>query len=213
MKYLAYLAGAMCCVVLLTTCGSYRAIIDDYKDDYYVESVRPGQGVSGEKVTFEAVVCTRSGGLTDPVYVWDFGGGAYPNVSYDAAPAVTLRDGLRSPYQCRLTVKSSCEGGDRMTTYDFNLQVAPLTVLAVTPTRGVGGGTATFSVLIGSGSVTSYMWDFGGAGSPGGANTANPTITFTDVATETVFQGRVIVSNEFEATEFPFTLTIAPKPE
>lgn len=201
----------MICAVLLTTCGTVRAVSDDYKADYYIQTVSPTEGVSGAQVQFEAIVCTRAGGLVNPTYIWDFGGGAVPNVSYDKVPLVTLRDGLRSPYKCKLSVQSNCEGGDQLATFDFNLVIAPLTVLTVTPTSGVGGGTATFTALIGSGNVTGFMWDFGGAGSPGGSNVANPTITFTNVTATTDFQARVVVSNDFEAIEFPFTITVTPK--
>jgi hypothetical protein len=215
MKYLAIVAGLLSCIVVLAACGTYRQITDDYKSDYYVQSVRPGQGVSGEEVTFQSKLCVRSGGLVEPEspnYYWDFGGGAYPNTSYDKEPQVTLRDGLRSPYHCKLVVSSGCEGGERLAEYEFDLQIAPLTVLAVTPTNGVGDGQAVFSALIGSGNAKSYMWDFGGAGTPGGSNLPNPTIKFNNVAVESVYQCRVIVSNNFESTEFPFTITLQPKP-
>ena len=210
MKHLVLAAGALICVTLLTTCGTVRAISGDYEADYDIITVTPTEGVSGAQAQFEAVVFSAPGASTNPTYIWDFGGGAVPNVSYDKAPLVTLRDGLRSPYQCRLTVLSGTGSANSKDQFDFTLTVAPLTVLTVTPTEGVGSGTATFSALIGSGNVTGYMWDFGGAGSPGGSNVANPTITFTDVTAVTEFQARVVVSNDFEAIEFPFTITVSP---
>jgi PKD repeat protein len=235
MMRLVCIAGATACCLLVGNCGTYRALIGDYADDYVIENIRPLAGVSGEEVTFKAHVCENAGAfpmgqLTDPSglltdfdfdwqetdpdvpsIIWDFGGGAVPNVAYEAQPQVTLRDGLRSPYDCSLTIRYGCEE-DEVVSATFSLAVAPLSVLTVTPLTGIAGGTATFSAVIGTGNVTGYAWDFGGACSPSGSNEANPVVTF-DINAEGFYPGRLVISNNYEAFEFPFTLTVIPEPE
>ena len=219
MNRLVCVAGLLASALLLTTCaGTYRAITDDYASDApVVESLRPLHGVSGEQVQFEATLCLMSGGRANEfgeyegLYIWDFGGGAEPNISHEAKPIVTLRDGLRSPYDCSLTLKANCTGDDTEAVYTFILTVVPLEVAAVTPLSGVGDGTATFSALIRSGVATNYHWDFGGACSPSGSNEANPTVTFIN-QTQT-YPARLIVSNDFEAYEFNFVIQVVAKPE
>ena len=108
------LAGAALCCAVLTTCGTVRAINDDYAPDYIIRDISPLSGVSGAQVTFQAAVCVTAGSrpLDDPdnppQWIWNFGGGADPNVSYEAVPVVTLRDGLRGPYECTLNLRDGC---------------------------------------------------------------------------------------------------------
>lgn len=219
MKRSVCLTGLVASLLLLTTCaGTYRAINDDYASDApTVESIRPLHGVSGEQVQFEATLCLMPGGRVNEfgeyggLYIWNFGGGAEPNISHDAKPIVTLRDGLQSPYNCSLTLKANCTGDDTVAVYTFGLTVSPLEVAAVTPLSGVGEGTATFSALIRSGVVQQYHWDFGGACSPGGSDEANPTVTFVN-QTQT-YPARLIVNNEFEAYEYSFAIQVVAKPE
>jgi len=224
-RLFAVLAALASCM-LLSTCGSARAIVGDFADDYIIKNITPLSGVSGEQVRFIHQVCFNDGAIAfdyiwdaeseafeifdfegePPKYFWDFGGGAEPNISYDIFPEVTLRDGLRAPYQGSLTICDGCEDGTDITA-TFTYEVAPLTVLTVSPLSGVAAGNATFSALIGSGSVTTYAWDFGGAGSPNGSNLENPTIVFSDNALG-IYQCNLIVSNNYEAFEFPFTISV-----
>lgn len=205
--------------MMLSTCGTARAIVGDYADDFEIRNIRPLSNVSGERVTFEADVCTTAGAVIDPVtgaldgavYTWDFGGGAQPNLSFDEKPEVMIRDGLRAPYLGTLTIRGGCIRDGEEISATFTIAVAPLTVLAVTPQTGIAGSIATFSALIGSGEVTQYAWDFGGSASPGGSTAQNPTVTFDENAGG-VFLARLIVSNEFEAMEFPFAISVIPKP-
>jgi PKD repeat protein len=216
MRGIAGLFGATLMMLVLTTCGTYRAITDDYRSDApVVQSVKPTAGVSGEEVTFDVEFCAslQLKPTGTETYHWDFGGGAYPNVSYDASPAVQLRDGLRGPYTCSVTISGGCVGDPDLTSkFEFPLDVAPITVVSVAPLVGTGKQTATFSVLVGTGNVTSYQWDFGGACSPGGSTEATPSVVFTDVQSASIFQARVIVSNQFEALEVPFTINVLPNP-
>lgn len=216
MRGIAGLFGATLMMLVLTTCGTYRAITNDYRSDApVIQSVKPTSGVSGEDVTFAVEFCPslQLQPTGSEKYHWDFGEGAYPNVSYDAAPAVTLRDGLRGPYACSVTISGGCLGDANLTSkFDFPLTVAPITVLSVAPLTGTGAQTATFSVLVGTGKITSYQWDFGGACSPGGSTEATPSVLFNDVPAPAIYQARVIVSNEFEALEYPFTINVLPNP-
>lgn len=224
-RLIAILGLIIPCLLLCGCAGTIRAIEGDYASDApTVESIKPLAGVSGEQVQFEATVCLQAGGAVgiDEVtglesyaglYIWDFGTGAEPNISHDASPTVRLRDGIRSPYDCTLTLKGNCKGDDenQTSTYRFTLTVAPLSVVAVTPLRGQGGTNATFSAIVGSGNATSYAWDFAGACSPSGSNLASPTVTFNDNAAG-AYNCRVIVSNAYELFEFPFVLEVIPKP-
>jgi hypothetical protein len=214
MRGIAGLIGAGVCGVLLSTCGTYRAIVDDYRSDApVVQEVKPTAGVSGENVTFQVFLCEGKLLTGQERYIWDFGGGAYPNVSFDAEPSVQLRDGLRSPYDATVTITGGCIGDpDLSSVYEFTLNVAPLSVFDVTPQIGTGRGTATFAALIGVGNVTSWQWDFGGACNPGGSTEENPQVVFVDVQQASIFNGRVIVSNPYEYVEFPFQINVLPNP-
>ena len=96
---------------------------------------------------------------------------------------------------------------------------APLAVATVGPFNGQEGANATFSAVIASGVVPEdgWVWDFGGACDPNGSNEANPTVRFVDLEfadgeTSRQFQARLIVSNDFEVTTFPFTITVQRGP-
>jgi PKD repeat protein len=224
-KTLALVGLPLLCVLLSSCGGTYRAIVRDYASDApTVDSITPLHGVSGEDVQFEALLCLPAGAAITideatggrgyaGKYIWNFGGGAEPNISHDASPRVTLRDGLRSPYDCTLTLIGSCNGEDenKTATYHFSLAVAPITVLGVAPTTGVAGASATFTAIIGSGSVNRYSWDFGGACNPNGSNSTSPTVNFVNSASG-LYNCRLIVSNEFELFEFPFVLQVTPAP-
>lgn len=209
---LASILGLLSCCMMLSTCGTARAIADDYEDDYIIRNIRPLSAVSGEEATFQADLCFNSGArITEdlPSFTWDFGGGAEPNVSFESEPTVTIRDGIRAPYECTLTMRGGCLEEDEISA-TFTLNVEPLSVIAVTPTTGQGGSTALFTAVIGSGNVTNYAWDFGGACSPNGSNLIHPNVTFTQTAG--VYNARVLVSNNFEVYEFPFSITVTPGP-
>lgn len=209
MNRLASVIGVGLCCILLCTCGTGRAIVGDYKADYEIRNIRPLSVVSGQDVTFEADVIHNAGGNDPADYTWNFGGGADPNVSFEESPVVTIRDGIRAPYDCTLTVRSGNEKADEVTA-TFTLNVEPLNVIAVTPTTGEGGAGALFTAVIGSGNVTSYAWDFGGACSPNGSNLIHPNVTFTQ--NPGTYDGRVLISNSYEVFEFPFTITVVAGP-
>ncbi len=217
MKNAIYILLAVFASMMLSTCGTARAIVGDYADDIIIRNIRPLSNVSGEAVTFEIDICTTAGAKIDPLsgeldgvqYTWDFGGGAEPNVSFDEAPEVVIRDGLRAPYLGTVTIRGGCVPDDDEVTATFTIDVAPLSVISVTPGTGVAGSNATFSALIGAGNVTAWAWDFGGSANPGGSTAEAPTVTF-DAFASGVFLGSVIVSNDFEAFEFPFTISVIP---
>lgn len=224
-RMIAILGLVISCMLASACAGTIRAIEGDYASDApEVESIKPLAGVSGEEVQFEATLCLPSGTTIGPdettglegyqgLYIWNFGTGAEPNISHEASPIVVLRDGQRSPYSCTLTLKGSCHGDEenQTATYNFTVSVAPLTVVAVTPLNGQGGGRATFSAVIGSGNVSEYAWDFGGACNPSGSDEAHPQVTFNDNASG-AYNCRVIVSNAYELYEFPFVIVVTPKP-
>ncbi|MCB1218098.1 hypothetical protein KDL44_11940 [bacterium] len=222
-------------LLLLAGCGgSIRQLTDDGKSDSpELIAIRPSSGVSGETVQFEALINDLAGTLgsswlVDPArlsnaqFIWNFGTGAYPNTVITSTPeipdAVVLRDGIRAPYSCTLTILGNDAENDRLV-YNFELDVAPLAVATVGPFNGQEGANATFSAVIASGVVPEdgWVWDFGGACDPNGSNEANPTVRFVDLEfadgeTSRQFQARLIVSNDFEVTTFPFTITVQRGP-
>jgi hypothetical protein len=222
MKRAIQAAFAAAVLLLQGACGTARDIAGDFASDApMLSEVSPTQAVSGQTVQFTANICREDGtvipvsdgssaDLSSTQFFWNFGTGAEPNTSTEMFPTVQIRDGIRAPYECHLTLRDGCVGKDKEATYDFTLFVTPLTVGAVSPTGGIGNGEGTFSVLVSSGVVTSFAWNFGQAASPSGSNQANPTVTFNEAGG--LFPASVIVSNPFEAVEVPFTLDIAPDP-
>jgi PKD repeat protein len=77
--------------------------------------VTPTDGAEGDSVQFAANVI---GGSINTI-VWNFGGGATPNISSDASPTVTL--GVPGDYSASVTATNSF-GND---TFDFTLHVTP----------------------------------------------------------------------------------------
>jgi len=182
MKRIISLLGLLVLCLTLSTCGgTVRAISGDYADDYVIRDIRPLSGVSGETVQFEMAVCENAG-------------------------AVHLEESTMGDED---SVRYGCLTDEQITS-NFTLNVAPLDILAVSPLTGVGGASATFSVVLSSGVGTEYAWDFGGACSPNGSNVENPTVQF--VETGGTFNCRLLVSNAFEIAEFPFVLQVAPDP-
>jgi hypothetical protein len=208
--FLGLLCGAAS-LALASGCGTARAIVNDRDPDAYVESIRPTSGVSGDSAAFEAVCCFKPGQNKENLrYEWNFGGACDPNVSYDEIPIVHFRAGSAAPYNASLKLTGGCLGENLSLTTPFQINVAPLSVVTVTGTTGISKGNGSFSAVIGSGVVEKYSWDFGGAASPSGATAENPTVNFVTVAVPTVFQGRLVVSNKYEVTEFLFDITVNP---
>lgn len=218
--------GMLALLLLQGGCGgTVRQLTDDGKSDApELIAFRPTAGVSGEEVVFEVLINDLAGSLGRDFqahpeqlqglqYVWNFGGGAYPNSVISSTPVVpdfvTLRDGIRSPYNGTLTILGNRSAEDRFI-YNFTYTVAPLAVATVGPYTGVEDAKATFSAIIASGNVSNYLWDFGGACDPNGSNLENPSVTFEkhDESGDKSYQARLIVSNNYEITEFPFTLTV-----
>jgi PKD repeat protein len=194
--------------------GTARALVNDRAADVVVTAIRPTSGESGETVTFEAQVCLKSGVMLDqlttddanmPEFTWNFGGAASPNVSFEPNPTVVLRAGSATPYNATLTLTQGCLADEELIV-PFTIAVAPLQVLTITGTTGVARGTGNLTAVIGTGVAESFAWDFGGAGSPSGSTSSNPTITFS--STPGSYPARLIVSNEFEAVEVDFTIDV-----
>lgn len=209
--YLGLLCGALL-LVAASGCGTARAIVDDRDPDAVVESIRPTSGMSGEAVTFEAVCCFKPSipESQKPRFEWNFGGAADPNVSYETNPAVNLRAGSGTAYNASLKLSGGCLGESFSATTPFQINIAPLTVATVTGNNGISKGSGSFSAVIATGEVEKYSWDFGGACSPSGSASENPTVSFATVTATTTYQGRLVVSNKYESSEFLFDITVTP---
>jgi PKD repeat protein len=199
---LGLLAGAL---LLLAGCGTYRSTVGHTKPDSVVQAIIPTSGESGDTVQFQAQVCSKPN-VPDPDYLWNFGGGADPNVSFDVSPTEVLRAGSATPYNASLKLTGGCLGVNLSATYPFQLSIAPLTVLSVSGTTGQAGQNGVFNAVLGTGVATNYSWDFGGAASPSGSTDPNPTVKFT--ATPGLYNGSVTVSNDYEAVTQTFTINV-----
>jgi PKD repeat protein len=216
MKNLLAAGLALPLLLLCTTCGTVRAVQGDYASKApRLLAVTPTQVVSGQFVDFQAqvidvtgpnVVSDTTGQTGDVLYFWDFGGGAEPNTSIDPAPRVQIRGGGGSPYDGRLVLTDGTTGDAQE--FTFQLFVTGIEVEDVLPTTVQAGSSTTFSAVLSSGNVTTWAWDFGGAGNPGGSTQQSPNVTITD--TPGSYEGSVVVGNNFETQTFPFTITVVP---
>ncbi len=93
--------------------GIESQVLDLSSDSPNILAVEPQTGEVSEVVEFTATVA----GKTPFEYSWDFGGGATPNTSEEAAPSVEL--GPAGDFEASLTVANSL-GED---VYDFTLSV------------------------------------------------------------------------------------------
>lgn len=162
-----------------------------------VISVSPVSGATGDSKQFSALLA----GGAPTSYAWNFGGGATPNTSTAASPTVLL-NGFEQ-YDASLTV-SNAAGSE---IFPFTLTVNPPApdLTAVTPANPVEQLPYTFAATNVGGPVSSWVWDFGGAGTPNVSTLATPTITMSAPG---VYNGSVRAANITSSDVLPFTITV-----
>ncbi len=164
-----------------------------------VTGVNPISGQTGQPVSFAA---TATG--TQPfTYQWSFGGGATPDTSTDAAPAVTL--GAEGSYNASVIVTNAA-GED---TFDFTLTVtgtgdAPA-IVSVSPQSGLTGANVQFSAVVSGTLPMTYSWNFGGGASPNTSTVESPSATLGAPGN---YNATLTVTNAFGNDTLPFTLTV-----
>lgn len=167
-----------------------------------INSVAPTSGDEGAVVTFSANVT----GTAPLSYMWNFAGGADPNVSYGASPQVTLQDD--GTYNASLYVENSA-GND---TFPFLLTVASagtgITITGITPDPAEGdeGDELTFDVqFTGTQESVTYAWDFDGGIEGSNPAVKSPNVTIGSAGT---YSCSVTVTNPYSSDTEPFTLTV-----
>ena len=123
------------------------------------------------------------GGSAIASYAWDFGDG---NTSTEQNPTHVYN--TAGTYTVSLTVTDGDGNSAAETKTDYvtvDQAVAPIADFSGTPTSGLAPLTVNFSDLstAGSGTITSYAWDFGDGGS---STEQNPSYTYNAAGTYTV---------------------------
>ncbi len=169
-----------------------------------VTNVSPQGGVEGSIVTFNATVS----GSPPMTYNWNFGGGATPNTSINAAPQVTL--GADGSYNASVSVTNDF-GSD---TYDFTLIVSqqgletPAMASDVVPIEGTEGETQTFNATVSGTEPITFSWNFGGGAAPNTTTDRSPEVV---LGAPGAYNASVTVDNAFgPSNTFDFTLTVNP---
>lgn len=123
-----------------------------------IESISPLTGLKGQNVVFEAAVT----GSSPLIFDWDFAGGALPNTSSDASPAVQLST-VKGVYAANLTVSNAYGSAD----FPFEFVVTGKLPEARCSAIPIGGPPPLEVTFRSSGSydpdgtIVKYEWDFG----------------------------------------------------
>lgn len=176
-----------------------RVGFDVDRDPPLVSDVAPSTGETGTQIQ---PIVTVAGSVD--TYSWDFGGGAVPNTSTEASPLITL--GAEGNYNASVTASSVF--GEHL--YEFILEVGPVSgsapeIVSVAPLSGETLAVVDFSAVV-NGTVDTYAWDFGGAGTPNTSSEAAPQITLGVVGT---YDCSLTATNGFgfDAFDFSFEVT------
>jgi len=161
-----------------------------------VFSVNPSTGEEGAIVTFSAA----GYGSGNPLYAWDFGGGATPNTSPDEHPQVTL--GSPGTYNASVVVSNSL-GSD---TYGFTLTVTAVKprIQYVGQRSGFAGDAVTLQPST-TGAIDAYSWNFGGGATPNASTAQQPTVTLGAAG---LYESSLTVTNTWGKDVFNFYLAV-----
>jgi len=165
-----------------------------------VTAVDPLGGLTGTQITF-SVSATGTPPLT---YTWDFGGGAVPNQTTGAHPAVTLG----APGEYAASVQAANDYGQ--SDYPFTLTVTanpvePPDIQSVTPISGSTGSVVIFTASVLGTPPFSYEWSFGGGADPNESTQEEPAVT---LGLPGEYSANLTVTNSADSDDFPFTLTV-----
>jgi|GEM_PF-3058749 len=168
-----------------------------------IESVRPMSGEPYEEnVEVECTVHVRPPGTT---YLWDFGGGAEPNILEQPTGTVIL--GEDGHYNASLTV----DNGFATEVFEWTLEVtsAPC-IQSVSPTKGADGEDVQFTVdWTGTRENVSYSWNFGGGATPNTSEEESPQVTLAEPG---YYNAGVTITNVAGSDTFNFELAVGRPP-
>ncbi|HYE79843.1 MAG TPA: PKD domain-containing protein [bacterium] len=162
-----------------------------------LRGVDPVAGITGTALTLAA---DNQGGPAT-AWTWEFGSGAEPASSTEAAPTVTL--GAVGDHQARVTATNDSGSS----TFDFTLTVHPTPpdLSEVIPTWGVVGDEATFAVTNSGGPVAEWGWTFLTGTDPRTSTDERPAVTFTAAG---LHEGEVVARNSGGESRLPFVLQV-----
>jgi len=161
-----------------------------------VLSVTPTTGEEGTTVTFFAA----GYGSGQPLYAWNFGGGATPNTTPDPHPLEIL--GSPGTYNASVVVTSSL-GSD---TFNFTLTVTGVKprIQYIEHRSGFVGDVVTLEPST-TGAIDAYSWNFGGGATPNTSTAQQPTVTLGAAG---LYESSLTVTNTWGSDIFNFYLAV-----
>ncbi|HKZ41397.1 MAG TPA: PKD domain-containing protein, partial [Candidatus Hodarchaeales archaeon] len=159
----------------------------------------PLAGSPGQSATFVANV----DGTTPFTYSWNFGGGANPNTSTQASPAVTLAGA--GSYNGSLTVTNSVD----QDVFNFTLSISSTAVhpviTEVLMSSIYAGDTCAFGAIVTGTEPMTFAWNFGGGASPNTSSYAIPTVTLDSAGS---YNGSLTVWNSAGSDTLAFSYIV-----
>lgn len=167
-----------------------------------ITSVSPMSGIPGTEVELFCMVQIRP---PETTFLWDFGGGAEPNIVNGPHGKVTL--GEEGYYDASLTV----DNGFATEVFEWTLEItnAPC-IQSVSPTKGRDGEDVQFTVeWTGTRENVSYSWNFGGGATPNTSEDESPQVT---LGAPGRYNASVTVTNVADSDTFNFQLCVGRPP-
>lgn len=184
--------------------GVPSALVSIFGDSPAIGAITPQIGVTGTETAFSALVT----GAEPMNYMWDFGGGATPNVSTLPEPTVML--GVEGDYPAMLSVSNGYGGDSR----NFTLRVGyPPQVTSVSPDLALENTDVAFAAMVNPGTgpePVSYLWEFAAGFNPAASDEVSPVVT---VPGEGEYECSLTVANAFGSHEYPFMVVTGQPPE
>lgn len=156
----------------------------------------PIEGIEGDSLTLGASI-TGSGPLE---YAWDFGDAGSSSNPDQPRPILTL--GSPGVYDASLTVSNPI--GSDSYDFQFTVQSIPVVVQYISHTSGFGGDVVQLQAIT-NGTPSSFMWDFGGAGSPAQSTEPLPQLT---LGTPGRYEASLAISNANGEDVFNFYISV-----
>jgi PKD repeat protein len=167
-----------------TLADAYTVIVQCISPTVSLESDSPV--VLGEPMHFTA---TLDAGTPPLTYTWDFGGAGYGGGLDTASPVFTYTE----PGSFTAVVTAENECGTDSTFQVVEVLCDEPEVLVTNDSPAVLGEPVLFAATVTGTLPFTYTWDFGGAGTGSGLDTASPVFTYTEAgsftATATVENG------------------------
>jgi len=163
-----------------------------------IESVNYGELVTEQDVTFSV---TLSGGEGPFAYSWNFGGGAFPNMTSEESPTVTM--GLPGQYDGSVTVVNYY--GQESFPFSYEVLGIPPAVISIDPTYGGSGEEVVFGASYAGTEPLTFAWDFGGGADPDSSSEEMPTVT---LGLGGIYSASLTLTNDWGSDTLDFDLRV-----